>query len=173
MSAMNITNTAILLAPDDGGRWILRTYAMKKYNLAASDLDSILPRSSEPNRYGSRWTELKYNESDVVELAARLNAVLFTGNAPLAMTVGPEIARLDAMIQYKITNCQMDRIQPVRIEVDPDPNSSTGFIKYYNQSDVVALSNQIWNAATHPTCHGQPIPFDPFASPSDDVDMEF
>lgn len=70
--------------------------------LAASDLDSILPRSSEPNRYGGRWTELKYNENDVAELAVHLNAVLFTENAPLATAVGPEIARLDAMIQYKV-----------------------------------------------------------------------
>lgn len=73
--------------------------------LAGRDLDSILPRSIAPNRHGGPWNERKYNESDVADLSVRLNRETFkdtTANAPLAVPLGPEIKRDDAMSEFRV-----------------------------------------------------------------------
>ncbi|EIM91135.1 uncharacterized protein STEHIDRAFT_136950 [Stereum hirsutum FP-91666 SS1] len=169
MAAPNPNNNITQwLAPNDGGRWILRTYAMRDYNLAARDLDSILPREINPNPYGGPYTELMYNENDVAQLAGNLNAVLFTdtsANSPLAARSGQEISRFEAMNVYRLTSCQLNRIMPIRIEVNPNPNSHVGFIQYYNESDVSTLYNTIEHAAANPTSPGPPIPYNPPAPP--------
>lgn len=75
--------------------------------LAARDLDSILPREINPNPYGGPYTELMYNENDVAQLAGNLNAVLFTdtsANAPLAARSGQEISRFEAMNVYRVSS---------------------------------------------------------------------
>lgn len=74
--------------------------------LAARDLDSILPRSIAPNRHGGPWAEQRYNESDVANLSVRLNRDTFTdvsANAPLAPRLGPEIKRDDAMSEFRVS----------------------------------------------------------------------
>lgn len=47
---------------------------MKRYKLAASDLDSILPIEVLANPNGGAWPVQKFNECDVESLAERLRS---------------------------------------------------------------------------------------------------
>ncbi|KAJ7444852.1 hypothetical protein FB451DRAFT_1412975 [Mycena latifolia] len=146
------------------GRWITKTDARKKYGLAASDLDSILPVTDKPNPKNSTTRVKTYNVADVATLARRLKSTAASSSrtsggssssSQLAIAKGPSIMRTTAMKRFKLAPCQMDRLVPVKEAPNPHP-TATGPTRYYNLCDVQALVDSVAAAAASPT--SQPSP---------------
>ncbi|KAJ6463838.1 hypothetical protein C8R47DRAFT_1224997 [Mycena vitilis] len=148
------TSTNLNLAPSNG-RWILKSAAIKKYNIASSDLyddlDSILPVRVEHNPRHFYMDVTKYNVKDVDALARRIcNASQASGSTvQFAAANGGQIMRTTAMKEFKLKPCQMDRIQPV--SEGPNPHRSNATMRFYNRCDVKALATSIATAAANPT----------------------
>ncbi|KAJ7775149.1 hypothetical protein B0H16DRAFT_87393 [Mycena metata] len=134
------------------GGWIMGSKACKQFKLAASDLNSILPISDESNPHNSRLRIKKYNVADVRALAGRLrsnsNSSASGSTTTLAVATGPSIMRTNAMKEFKLASCQMDRIKPVRML--PNSHRTGQFTKWYNRCDVKALADSIAQAAAAP-----------------------
>ncbi|KAF8211937.1 hypothetical protein K438DRAFT_1491132, partial [Mycena galopus ATCC 62051] len=118
------------------GRWITKTEAMKKYRLASSDMDSILPITDKPSPHHHHMRVKTYNVRDVAALSQRLcssSSPAPTTETGLATPNGPEIMRTTAMNEFGLKSLQMDRIRPVRILPNPHRN---GTMRFYNRCDV-------------------------------------
>ncbi|KAI0047637.1 hypothetical protein FA95DRAFT_1678906 [Auriscalpium vulgare] len=130
------------------GRFIFRTEAAKTFEIAPSDLDSILPISVQRNPRG-RGDVKKYNLCDVQELYKRLkggSAASRGGSSadePFAERKGKAITRTEAMRIYKLKGTQLDRIRPAGKGV-----SVARGVPYvlYNECDVQALANNVETA---------------------------
>ncbi|KAJ7047087.1 hypothetical protein C8F04DRAFT_1172843 [Mycena alexandri] len=151
------------------GRWIMGSHACKQFQLAASDLESILPISDERNPNNSTSRIKKYNVADVRALAERLrsnsnsSASGSSSTATLAVASGPKIIRTNAMKEFKLVSCQMDRIKPVKML--PNPHRAGQFTKWYNRCDVKALADSIAQAAA--------VPARPFVSYHEEEDDDY
>ncbi|KAJ7510130.1 hypothetical protein B0H11DRAFT_1177715 [Mycena galericulata] len=119
------------LAPRSGDT-ILRTEATRRYRLAPSDLDAILPVSIRP--HGLSFKQ-EYNLSDVIALDARLNSA---NPRPTERAVenGAQIESSEAKKEFKLTLAQLHRIKPVSY------NRFTGRpMGVYNRCDVQVLAD--------------------------------
>jgi len=141
----------------------LKTPAMKKYKLASSDMDSIMPIEVTRNLRGGGNMVQKFNECDVKELSERLksapsssgahigcsSSIIRTsagGTFELAVPKGPKILRTKAAKEFNIKPVQLDCIKPISIE--PNPHGGNGPpMRYYNRCDVEALATQVRAAA--------------------------
>ncbi|KAJ3532112.1 hypothetical protein NM688_g7470 [Phlebia brevispora] len=155
------------------GPWILRTKAREEFDLAPSDLESILPIEVSPNPHGGPWPMKKYNWCDVRDLAERLRPRF--GLDERAEEDGEQIARDTAkgspykvkspnssthahmhahsLFRYgQLWDCQMDRIRPTSVK-----NGTT----YYNRKDVEELAERIKQAAANPTGRERPANYRP------------
>ncbi|KAF7792632.1 hypothetical protein EIP86_003729 [Pleurotus ostreatoroseus] len=132
------------------GRWILRSYAEKKYELAPRDLDSILPISREENHNGGINDIRKYNECDVQDLAELLRPTFPPGD--LTESDGsPELSETNAFVYYGLYPVQLRRIKPCRKEPNTGPDSfDKPELYFYNTTDVEALYDMIEAAAAAP-----------------------
>ncbi|KAJ3857607.1 hypothetical protein EV368DRAFT_77515 [Lentinula lateritia] len=133
------------LAQRDGGRWILRQDAAKKYKLQLKDLDLIDPVEVQPNPYG-RGEMRKYNESDVAALARRLHGAKASNTTMIAVssTDGGSTILTPAQI-LALTRAQLDTIRPVSVEPNPH-GAHYQPMRYYNRRDVEALHERLQRA---------------------------
>ncbi|KAH7931213.1 hypothetical protein BV22DRAFT_1190516 [Leucogyrophana mollusca] len=139
------------------GRWILKTQAMQRYKLAASDLESIFPVEYFHNPRGGGSMVVKYNEIDVMALDARLNPphstdVSASVSLPLELATprGQSILRTQAIKQFGLKAVQLDRIKPISIQENPHRAGGPP-MRYYNLCDVKALVDKIREAADAPS----------------------
>lgn len=99
---------------------------MKKYHLAASDLESILPIEENRNPRGGNSLVQKFNECDVRELSGRLKSVPSSffarvgSSSPskplvqsydLAVPKGPKILRTKAAKEFGVSTYVMSQAQ--------------------------------------------------------------
>ncbi|KAJ3535566.1 hypothetical protein NM688_g6961 [Phlebia brevispora] len=132
------------------GPWVLRSHAQREFDLAPSDLDSILPVSVEENPHGNPWPMTKYNWQDVEALYQRLRPTF--GPDERAEADGEPIDRDSAMFQFRLKDCQMNRIKPTDI---------VNGIKVYNHKDVRDLADRIDHAIANPTGNRRPANYVP------------
>ncbi|KAJ7087783.1 hypothetical protein C8R44DRAFT_593827, partial [Mycena epipterygia] len=141
------------LAPHNG-RWITKTDAVKRYNLASSDLDSILPVTDQPNPRNSTGRMKTYNIVDVAALARRLQSTAPSASASstsrLAPVNGRNIMRTTAMKEFGLKSCQMDRLKPVKETPNLHANAK-GPTRWYNHCDEGELADSVTTAAASPT----------------------
>jgi hypothetical protein len=99
---------------------------MKKYHLAASDLESIFPIEENRNPRGGNSLVQKFNECDVRELSGRLKSVPSSFSArvgssspskplvqsyDLAVPKGPKILRTKAAKEFGVSTYVMSQAQ--------------------------------------------------------------
>lgn len=91
------------------GPWIMKSQAMKRFNLASSDLDSILPVTDERNPRHYQMRIKTYNLRDVEALSKRLHSgtagssQVSASSAKFAVANGPEIMRTNAMNDFGVS----------------------------------------------------------------------
>ncbi|KAJ7781608.1 hypothetical protein B0H16DRAFT_1499041 [Mycena metata] len=137
-SPITAPGTGPLATPN--GPPIKRTEATKKYRIKATDLDTILPVSRQPNHMGGSSLIQVYNERDVATLALNLRpgkplpelAPEAGPSSPLAKKKGRRIMRTTAMNEFKLTPTQIDELNPV----STTPNAYGTVTRYYNRCDV-------------------------------------